>query len=74
MAGVPLDMQGKGPTIRLDPPAHYATGDALQVSYYNESSAEPLGEFVKRPSGDVDLASGHLTGENFPDNGLWKQV
>ena len=62
------------PWVPVVTPEHYATGDALQISYYDTTSNAPLGEFVKLDSGAADLSTGRRTGSNFPDAGLWKQT
>jgi hypothetical protein len=50
------------------------TIESMAAEYYDPTSDAPAERWEKRPSGDVDLGSGRLTGEDFPDNGHWKQV
>lgn len=33
----------------------------------------PVSQWEKLPGGAVDIATGRLTGEDFPDAGPWKQ-
>ena len=75
MAGVALEDQGKGPTVRVDPPEHVAPGDALQIAYYEGGNPAPLGVWEKLPEGGaVDLHTGRHTGEGFPDDGPFRQM
>lgn len=45
-----------------------------QASFYDATSHEPAGRFVKRPSGPADLHTGRLTGETFTNDSPWKQT
>ena len=66
--------QGGAYTTEPAPDEHYVVGDDWQGHSYDTSSDAPLGEWVKRPSGAASLEGGRLTGEDFPDHGLWKQA
>jgi hypothetical protein len=62
------------PLVTMPVPEHVSIGSPFQESHYDATSGAPLGPYVENPSGPVDFATGELTGEPFPDSGLWKQT
>lgn len=60
--------------FRAIPVPDHVSQELWQDSYYEAGSHAPVSIFTKRPGGAVSLDSGRLTGEDFPDSGLWTQV
>ena len=58
-----------GSQVSMATPDHDVTSE-YQQDYYDPTSQAALGGWVKRPSGEVGMTSGRLTGEDFPDAGL----
>jgi hypothetical protein len=79
MASMPMPPDAANPAHEIPPlrtitePPHVSS-NPYQEAYYEPSSQAPLAGFDKIQAGAVDLNTGRRTGEDFPDNGLWKQV
>lgn len=56
------------------PQPDHISSEAWQTSYYNATSQAPMGAYVQRPSGPCDITTGQLTGAEFPNSGVWRQV
>ncbi len=62
------------PFGKMENPAHISF-ELWQASYYDPTSQEPAGVYVKRPSGPLSLEDGRFTGGGFhPGHHHWKQV
>lgn len=54
-------------------PDHIVAPRAPGYEPYDATSEAPVAGWEKLPGGPADLATGELTGEDFPSDGPWKQ-